>query len=100
MPGDDLAIGTVSYARPDMDLRDITTLNTISSSPDQSVPLEDIRNQGVSSTFQAELDVTDITHRFLRFVITKFPLLNVSQLQDLQAKDTYFEQIISKLQRI
>ena len=54
----------------------------------------------VAATFQSELDITNITHRFLKFVITKFPLLNVSQLQDLQAKDTYFEPIIAKCKLI
>ena len=72
------------------------TISTISSTPFQNTLLSDLQNQSVSSTFESQLDITNISHRFLQFVITKFPLLNVGHLQNLQTKDTYFEPIIAR----
>ena len=81
-----------SYSSPALE----DVINTVSCVPDHNALLSDVSGQGVSSTFQSELDVTDIKHRFLKFVITKFPLLDMSQLQELQSKDTHFQQIIEK----
>ena len=62
-------ISAVPRSQSDTSLEDV--INTVSCVPGQDTLLSDIRDQGVSATFQSELDVTDIKHRFIKIFYYK-----------------------------
>ena len=63
MDGMENEVMSTTRSQSDTSLEDV--INTVSCVPGQDTLLSDIRDQGVSATFQSELDVTDIKHRFL-----------------------------------
>ena len=66
------------------------------NSPPFEMDLRDIAEQGVSKEFEKTLDPTRVDDRFLQFLVSKFPLLDVRNLILLQSKDTYFGEIVQK----
>ena len=69
--------------------------NVGTQSPDKTL-WSDLVNTGTSHEFEQTLDYSSMEDRFLKYIITKFPLMDVQRLIDLQSKDSYFEKIINK----
>ena len=80
----------------DDDDNDAHTTNTITTQPFDNINYSDLADMGVSTQFLKELDHTCMEQRFLAYIVSTFPLLNVQQLITLQNKDTFLKEIITK----
>ena len=72
------------------------SIGTIATQPFDTISYDDLADTGVSKQFIEELDHTSIEQRFLSYIVSTFPLLNVRQLITLQHKDTFLKEIIDK----
>ena len=61
--------------------------------------IEDIKNVNQNSKFTENFDMTNKEDLFLNYVITKYPLINMKQLRELQQTDPGLKSIISECEK-